>query len=64
MSDKEQQKERKGFSYHVTDEQIEAYRKLPIEERLRWLEEAREFLAKILPNEQLEIMEKFRRGEI
>jgi len=64
MSDKEQQKERKGFSYHVTDEQIEAYRKLPIEERLRWLEEAREFMAKVLPKEQLDRMEKFRQGTL
>jgi len=53
-----------GFSYHVTDEQIEAYRKLPPEERLRWLEEAQEFIYKALSKEKWEILQKFRRGDI
>ncbi len=53
-----------GFSFHVTDEQIAEYRKLPLEERLRWLEEAQEFIYKALSKEKWEIMQKFRRGEI
>lgn len=53
-----------GYSYHVTDDQIENYRKLPPEERLRWLEEAQEFMYKALSKEKWEILQKFRRGEI
>ena len=60
----ENQNRQHGYSYHVTLEQIEAYQKLPIKERLRWLEEAREFIASMLTREQWEIMQKFRRGEI
>lgn len=45
-----------GFSYHVTDEQIEEYQKLPPEERLRWLEEAQEFMYKALSKEKWEIL--------
>ena len=64
MPNREQSNKRKGFSYSVTKEQIEAYRKLPIEERLRWLEEAHEFLSKVLQKEQWETIEKFRRGDL
>ena len=53
-----------GFSYHVTDDQISFYSKLPYEERLRWLEEALEFMYNALSKEQWEILQKFRRGEI
>lgn len=55
---------RGGFSYHVTEEQIRAYRKMPIDERLRWLEEALEFMVHALPPDKWEILQKFRRGEI
>ena len=48
----------------VPDEQWEFYRRLPIEERLRWLEEAQEFMYKILPREKWELLQKFRRGEM
>jgi len=53
-----------GFSYHVTDEQIEEYSKLPPEERLRWLEEAQEFMFTALSKEKWELLQKFRRGDI
>ena len=53
-----------GFSYHVTDEQVEEYSKLPPEERLRWLEEAQEFIFKALSKEKWELLQKFRRGDI
>ena len=55
---------KKGFSYYVSREQIEAFRKLPVEERLRWLEEAREFMIRFMPPRNWEILQKFRRGEI
>ena len=59
-----QQRKNGGFSYSVTKEQIDAYLRLPAEERLRWLEEGREFILRILPEDKLEIMGKFRRGEM
>lgn len=31
--------EPRGFTYEVSDEQIDAYRALPIERRIRWIEE-------------------------
>ena len=62
MSD--EKKTRGGFSYYVSDEQLEFYGSLPIEERLRWLEEAQEFMFKILPKEKWDLLQRFRRGEI
>jgi len=53
-----------GYSYSVTKEQIAAYQKLPIKERLRWLEEAQEFIAATLTKKQLELLQKFRLGDI
>ena len=55
---------KKGFRHRVTDEQIRFFRSLPIEERLRWLEEAQEFMWKAMPKKNWEIMQKFRRGEL
>ena len=53
-----------GFSYYVSDEQIREYQKVSISERLRWLEEAQEFMFHALSPETWEIMQKFRRGEL
>ncbi|MBI5216833.1 MAG: hypothetical protein HY960_13860 [Ignavibacteriae bacterium] len=52
------------LSYSVTDEQIAEYKKIPISERLRWLEEAKEFMYKTLSLEKWETLQKFRRGEL
>ncbi|MBI3195846.1 MAG: hypothetical protein HYZ34_15465 [Ignavibacteriae bacterium] len=63
--EKHKQKTLRGtLSYSVTDEQIAEYQKIPIPERLRWLEEAREFMYKTLTREKWEILQKFRRGEL
>lgn len=63
MNDKQKNK-LGGFSYHVTDEQIERYKQIPIDQRLEWLEELQEFLFNTLTREQWETLQKFRRGEI
>ena len=53
-----------GFSYHLTDEQIDKFLKLPVSERLRWLQEAQELIFRTYTEEQWELLQKFRRGEI
>jgi len=53
----------KGFSYHVSEEQIDEYRSWPIERRLRWLFLGNK-LRKLLPKKTIEIQEAFRQGKI
>jgi len=38
-----------GFSYHVSDEQLRAFRRLTPDQRLRWLDEMREFSVRTAP---------------
>jgi len=57
------QKKLKGFSYTVSQEQIDAYRIWPIERRLHWLLIGNQ-LRKSLPKKTIKIQEAFRRGEI
>jgi hypothetical protein len=52
-----------GVRYHVTDEQIREWEKVPVEERLRWLEEMNEFLYSVQDKETRACREEFRRGE-
>ena len=52
-----------GVRYHVTDEQIREWEKVPVEERLRWLEEMNEFLYSVHDKETRACWEEFRRGE-
>lgn len=54
---------RGGFSYWVSDEQLEAFGKLSLLERLRWVEAAREFTLAAQTPETRERMERLRRGE-
>jgi hypothetical protein len=54
----------KGFSYHVTDEQIRRWMEVPLEDRLRWLTEANSFLLSAQDKETREIWERFRRGNV
>lgn len=44
-------KERPGFSYWVSDEQLFAFARLSADARLRWLEEMREFTVRVAPVE-------------
>lgn len=55
---------RGGFSYHYTTEQIQAFQKLSIEQRLKWVEDMNKFLFKFMPAKSKEICEKFRQGKI
>ena len=45
-------------------EKLREFRAVPAEEKLRWLEEMRRFLEKTLTPEQLEVMQRFRRGDL
>lgn len=36
--------ERGDRTYHLSDERLQAFRALPIEEKLRWVEELAEFI--------------------
>lgn len=53
-----------GFSYTVDAKKILEYMKLPVEEKLNWLEEINEFTFLFLGEKKREIREKLRRGEI
>ncbi len=52
-----------GFSYWVSDEQLEAFGKLSLLDRLRWVEAARQFTLAAQTPETRERMERLRRGE-
>lgn len=55
---------RRGYSHAYTIEQLRAFRDVPAEDKLRWLESMRRFLERSLTPERLEIMQRFRRGEL
>jgi len=52
-----------GYEYDVTDEQIRQWEALSVEERLRWLEEANEFLYLAQDEETRAYWHAVRRGE-
>ena len=54
---------KKGFYHEPTREQIEEYRRWPIERRLAWLL-AGNRLRRLLPERTVELQEKFRRAEL
>jgi hypothetical protein len=56
-------KERKGYSYVLSREQIVEYRSWPLERRLKWLYIANK-LRKELPPKTIEIQEAFRQGKL
>lgn len=51
-----------GYRHFVSDERIREWMMVPVEERLRWLEEANEFLYSVHDPQTREIWEAFRRG--
>lgn len=53
----------KGFTYTVSKEQLDNYRKWPIERRLKWLYFANK-MRRFLPKKTIEMQELFRSGEI
>lgn len=56
-------KEPGGFDYYVSDEQLEAFAKLTLLQRLQWVEEARLFTLMARTPETAERQERLRRGE-
>lgn len=54
----------RGYTHVYTIEQLRAFRAVPAIDKLRWLESMRRFLAQTLTPEKLEIMQRFRRGEL
>ena len=50
--------------YYKTREEIEAFRKKPVELKLQWLEAQMEFFHKAMPPKAKRIRDKFRKGEI
>ncbi len=52
-----------GFTYYVTDEQIDAYRSVPIERRLQWIEETARATYDLASPEVRERWARLRRGE-
>ena len=58
-----QDKEPGGFGYDVSDEQLEAFSKLTLLQRLQWVEEARLFTLMARTPEIAERQERLRRGE-
>lgn len=48
----------KPLLYYKTREQIEAYRKKPVREKLMWLEVQMEFFYKAMPEKAKEIRER------
>jgi hypothetical protein len=61
MSDKTQA--RGGFSYYVSDEQLESFQRLTPLQRLQWADEARRFTLLACTPETAERQERLRRGE-
>ena len=55
---------RKGYRYHVTEEQVRRYSALSPREKLEWLEEVNAFVDRFLPEEGRRFQRMFRRGEI
>ncbi len=49
--------------YYRSKEDIDAYRKKPAIEKLRWLEAQMEFFYKAMPPKAKEIRERLKRGE-
>jgi hypothetical protein len=53
---------RGGYTYFVSDEQLRAFRRLTPEQRLRWLDEMREFSIETAPPRAKEWWRRLRAG--
>ncbi|MBI3574927.1 MAG: hypothetical protein HY083_04670 [Gammaproteobacteria bacterium] len=56
-------KEPGGFDYYINDEQLEAFSKLTLLQRLQWVEEARLFTLMGRTPETAERQERLRQGK-
>jgi hypothetical protein len=61
---KEVPSQKRPLLYYRTKEDIEAYRKKPVNLKLQWLEAQMEFFHKAMPAKAKKIREKLRQGEI
>ena len=57
------EKTRGGYSYYVSDEQLEAFAKLTPYERLKWVDEVRLFTLLARTSETAERQERLRQGK-
>jgi len=57
------EKVRGGYSYYVSDEQLEAFAKLTPYERLKWVDEVRLFTLLARTPETAERQERLRQGK-
>jgi len=64
MLDGSPERQRRGFSYRVTDEQIRRWKALPPEVKLQWLEDANRFLGLALTPKARALQNRFRCGEL
>lgn len=55
---------RRGFAHHHTDEALRAYAALSAEQKLRWLHDAWQLTTDFLPADRKEAWQKMRAGEI
>jgi hypothetical protein len=53
-----------GFKHHFSDDSLRKWMNMPAKAKLEWLDEINKFLARAVPEENREIIEKFRKGEI
>ncbi len=54
----------KGFSYTLEDDKILEYMKLPVRDKLKWLEEINKFNELYLGKKEKKIREKLRQCEV
>ena len=55
---------RRGVTHAYPLERLLAFRAVPAADKLRWLEEMRQFLDRFLTPERKVVMDRFRRGEL
>ena len=55
---------RRGVTHAYPLERLLAFRAMPAVDKLRWLEETRQFLNRFLTPERKALMDRFRRGEL
>lgn len=55
---------RRGFTHAYPTEKLLAFRAVPAADKLRWLEEMRQFLERFLTPDRKRVMDRFRRGDL
>jgi hypothetical protein len=56
-------KNKEPLLYYRTMDQIKAYQKVPVEWKLRWLEEGARFLHDFMPKKYQKVRQAFRQGK-